>query len=327
MWLSLPYLRLTISTIQVNKRVKVIVTTQAETNKMVATKSEKKLATSATTKKKKDSSKHKLTSKKGDVEKSAVAAAVVKAEAKADSKASSPPPLPFQANDKHKMALVKLLYCHRDKTSMTYEELSREIGTGEKTKSWQCGAWRDLKVHEYVVVASSSSSKGTCYELSEKGVKLAKFFASDEDLASMKMPETNEELHASIRSRLEGQKKTKKYGPLIFDFLLKAEAPLHRKEIATALKTNPDSHGFFYALQQLKKMGMVCTATGMPKNKAKGGGQLLKLSEKAFLVSVPNASNTTNTTRGEDKVASSCGGDSIMMKAENSKNAAVSDDE
>lgn len=264
--------------------------TQAETKK-------------STSKKKKDSCKHKLAAAtKKDEEK--VAVDVAKSAAKAKASEEKPLETPFQVNDKHKKALVKLLYCHRDKTALTYEELSREIGVGEKTKSWQCGAWKDLKDHKYIVVSSIINiKKSTSFELSEEGAKLAKSFASHEDIANMKMPETNEELHASIKARLESQTKTKKYGPLIFDVLLESKTPMDRYEIAAKLNTNPDSHGFFYSLQQLKKkMGIVCTVKGKSKSSGgRPGRQLLKLSDKAFLVSAASTKDENNAAVSEDE--------------------------
>ena len=225
--------------------------------------------------------------------------------------------LPFEVTDYHKKALLKLLFCHHSGQNLTYLELSDEIGAGAKTKAWQGGAWKDLKTQEYIVPSPTNSKGKTQFMLSEKGITLASTFASDEELADYKMPETNEEHHAKIKSKLAKQEKAKKFGPKIFDLLVREDyASMNKHEIAAKFNTLADSHGFFYGLQALKKMGLVvedteaassATPKGKPKRKAetpeskeggegdgtekssqkkkknRSGGKPLKLSEKAFL--------------------------------------------
>ena len=98
---------------------------------------------------------------------------------------------PFELGDYHKKALVKMFRCHHNKQELTYKELSAEVGVGEKTKAWQCEAWKDLKSNEYIVPASTKGK----LKLSDIGVELATTLMSDEELADYKMPETNEEHH------------------------------------------------------------------------------------------------------------------------------------
>ncbi|CAB9511894.1 expressed unknown protein [Seminavis robusta] len=229
--------------------------------------------------------------------------------------------VPFEVGKFHKMALLKLLFCHHSGQELTYKELSDAMGVGEKTKAWQCEAWRDLKKNEYIVPSGTDKK----LKLSEKGVELATSFASDEELADYKMPETNEEHHEKIKSKLMRQDKAKKMGPKIFDLLVEnKDNPMTNHEMAAKFNTLADSHSFFYGFQALKKMGLVET-TGeskkpdeepmkideeepkeeedaindettdgddKPKKKKKkkkskksmSGGKLWKLSEKAFLV-------------------------------------------
>lgn len=115
-----------------------------------------------------------------------------------------------------------------------------EIGISEKTKRWQCGAWKDLKSNGYV--------RGTnqAIELTPEGLALATSLASDEDLEAYKMPETNEEHHDKIKQKLEKNDKAKKYGPKVFDYMVE----LHDKdvvktkhEIADHFDVLADSHG------------------------------------------------------------------------------------
>ena len=196
-----------------------------------------------------------------------------KLKAKAEAEAAE---VPFEVKKYHKMALQILLHCQHflNKPSMTFGELSREIGVGEKTKAWQCEAWKDLRQGDYIVSAGGSGN----WMLSEVGVRLAKTFASDEDLADMQMPTTNEEHHAKIKSRLASQKKTKKYGPKILDYMLEESIPLTKKEIAENFEVDSESHGFFYGFQALGKMGII-----RKNGQKKGGKQLWELTEKAFL--------------------------------------------
>ena len=230
--------------------------------------------------------------------------------------------LPFKVTDYHKKALSKLLFCHHTGQTLTYLELSDEIGAGPKTKAWQCGAWKDLKT-QGLILPSHDSTKGKMQlMLSEKGVTVASTFASDEELADYKMPETNEEHHEKIKSKMMRQDKARKYGPKIFDLMVKEDyTPMNKHDLAAKFNTLADSHGFFYGLQTLKKMGLIdevkeeassitkakptrmdkavkkeegddavgAENKGDPKKtKKRSGGKLLQLSERAFLTSIQN---------------------------------------
>ena len=182
--------------------------------------------------------------------------------------------VPFEVKEYHKKALGKLLYCYHSNGEdqvLSYGQLSDEIGVGEKTKAWQCGAWRDLKSNEYIVALGNASDGKTGYKLSEKGIELASSFASKEELADYKMPETNDEHHEKIKSKLSRNEKAKRFGPKIFDYLVaqkeRAEKEgnsgifcMDRHELAEQFNTLADSHGFFYGLQALKQMKLVCDA-------------------------------------------------------------------
>jgi hypothetical protein len=232
------------------------------------------------------------------------------------------PSLPFEIKSLHKKALLKLLHCHHSGIVLTYPVLSLEIGVGEKTKAWQCQAWKHLKGGGFIVPGPEKKT----FKLSQRGVDLAVTFASDEELAEFKTPASNDELHEKIRSKLvkDAHKGKKHHGRNIFDLFLEEEdTSFLRLELATKLGTNPDDHSFFYGFKALEKMGLVSTTGKVtkkelinkeeslneakkaneqgeekdseekgekPKKKARirGGSQLFKLSEKAFLVTAKN---------------------------------------
>jgi hypothetical protein len=157
--------------------------------------------------------------------------------------------------------------------------LRTEIGIGQKTKRWQCGAWKDLKSNGYI--------GGTAKELeiTKEGLALAASLASDEELEAYKMPETNEEHQEKIKQKLERNEKAKRYGPKIFDYMIEIHGDGKNakttQEIADYFHILADSHGkcglmgrlakfrwlncrclccrtgFFYGFQALKKMGLV----------------------------------------------------------------------
>jgi len=220
---------------------------------------------------------------------------------------------PFEIKDLHKKALLTLLHCHHNNhKTLSYPELSLRIETGEKTKGWQCVAWKDLKSHEYIV---SSSSDKKLFELSDKGVELASTLASDEELAEFKVPETTKELHDKIKAKLARNKKAKKYGPQILDLMSAPDyTPLTRHEIAAKFNMVADSHGITYGLNALRELGFIVfcekseiaqikasaanekkraldesgESTEPPKKKYKStkkrsGGKPLKLSDTAFV--------------------------------------------
>ena len=238
---------------------------------------------------------------------------------KEDDGEAGPPPtttevldVPFEVKEYHKKALGKLLYCYHSNGEdqvLSYGQLSDEIGVGEKTKAWQCGAWRDLKSNEYIVALGNASDGKTGYKLSEKGLELASSFASKEELDDYKMPETNEEHHEKIKSKLSRNEKAKRFGPKIFDYLVaekeRAEKEgngeifcMDRHELAEQFNTLADSHGFFYGLQALKQMKLVCDAppdavAGSTKGKKRKQSDKKKEEEEG-------ESNTDKDTLNED---------------------------
>jgi hypothetical protein len=163
--------------------------------------------------------------------------------------------LPFKLNKYHKRALSVLLFCHHnDNQSVTYNELSQAMDVGEKTKDWQCVAWKDLKTNNYIVPSPRKAGKSgeTTYTLSRGGVELAATFATAKELADFRPALTNEEHHERIMSKLIRQHpKGKAYGSRIFDVLVatKDQLPMTKHELAAKLGTVADAHGFFYGFK------------------------------------------------------------------------------
>lgn len=176
---------------------------------------------------------------------------------------------PFEIKELHTKALLTLLHCHHNnRETLTYAELSTRIETGEKTKNWQLGAWKELKSNEYIVPSSSDKKS---FELSAKGVELASTLASDEELAEFKAPETTKELHNKIKAKLERNAKGKRYAARILDLMAAPDyTPLNRHEMAAKFNVVADSHGFTYGLKALREPGYVvhCTASEIAEIKA-----------------------------------------------------------
>lgn len=178
------------------------------------------------------------------------------ANAKQEAFDSAVDPPPFEMKTHHTKALLTLLHCyHSNRQTLTYSELSLRIGAGEKTKGWQCVAWKDLKTNEYIVPSLSDKK---CFELSDKGVALASTLATEEELAEFKPPDSTEALHKKIKAKLERDPKAKRYGPRILDRMSAPDyIPVNRHELAAKFNVLADGHGFFYGLQALQKMGYV----------------------------------------------------------------------
>ena len=168
--------------------------------------------------------------------------------------ATDVPKPPFPMGKYHKNALIALLHSfHNNRQSISYEELSRRLEVGVKTKSWQCGAYKDLRDNGYI----AGSLKAL--ELTEdKGVALASTLVSAEDLAVYQVPDTTEKLHEQIKKRLMKLPKGGKMGVRILDLMLSLEyIPLNRNDMASRFNTLADSHAFFYGLKALKDWGYV----------------------------------------------------------------------
>ena len=149
--------------------------------------------------------------------------------------------------DHKKNALLVLLRCHHnDGEEITYPDLSTAMGVGEKTKAWQCVAWKDLRSNNYVV----SGSKPKTWKLSEEGLEVAMSLCSPEELKDYRKAVTNDEHHDKIKSKLDRHPKDKaKKGSEIFDYLIEKNRPLTKDEVASHFDTCPDAHGFFYGWQ------------------------------------------------------------------------------
>jgi hypothetical protein len=169
----------------------------------------------------------------------------------------------FQVKTLHKKALSVLLACHYNgNRSLTYAELSMEMGIGEKTKAWQCEAWKDLKTNDVIVPATKNSQGKQTFQLSEAGLQLAKGHSTDAEMEDFKPAGTNQEHHQKIKARLvKHHPKGKKYGPKIFDFLVTTVGDGHlmtKDELAAQLGTVADSHGFFYGFKGRSNLSRVC---------------------------------------------------------------------
>ena len=180
-----------------------------------------------------------------------------------DTVASGVPQPPFIMADYHKKALITLLHSfHNNRTSLTYSQLSLRLEVGEKTKAWQCVAWKDLRSNGYIVNSLKDKKK---WELSEdKGVPLASTLVSAEELADYQVPDTTEKLHEQIKKRLMKLPKGGKAGVKILELMVSPDyIPLNRNDMASKFGTLADSHSFFYGLKALKDWGYVvfCDAT------------------------------------------------------------------
>jgi hypothetical protein len=175
-------------------------------------------------------------------------------------------PPPFDVGDLHTKALLRLLRAHHSDQSLTYAELSDEIGIGQKTKRWQCEAWKDLKSNDYLAGGGKVP-----IALTAKGLQLATSLADDDELEEYKKPMTNEEHHEKIRKKLERIEKARRYGPKIFDYMLDTHKsnPRTKHDIASHFDTLADSHGFFYGFQALRKMKLVAPVDGPAKSSGK----------------------------------------------------------
>lgn len=173
------------------------------------------------------------------------------------------PQPPFQITHHHEKALKILFRAYHGNLELTYEELSNAMEVGQKTKAWQCGAWKDLKTNNCLQLQQDQQSNNNKrYKLTDFGLQVAKLFViPPEELEEYKTPETNDELHQKIKTLLEKNAKAKRYGPKIFDFMLQSHQKnmplLNKHQMAAHFNTLADSHGFFYGLQALKKMGYV----------------------------------------------------------------------
>ena len=171
-------------------------------------------------------------------------------------------PLSFAIKPIHKKALLTLLRFKHNEIVLTYADLSREIGVGEKTKSWQCEAWKQLNKGGCIIRGQDKT-----VALSQEGTDLAMSLASPDELVEFKAPMNDDDLHDKIRSKLEknlyngvGGKNKRHHGKKIFDlFLEDKDKSFLRIELAAKLETNPDSHNFFNGFKALDRMGLITT--------------------------------------------------------------------
>mmetsp|Transcript_36955 Transcript_36955/g.89684 ORF Transcript_36955/g.89684 Transcript_36955/m.89684 type:complete len:269 (+) Transcript_36955:370-1176(+) len=218
--------------------------------------------------------------------------------------------------DHKKNALLVLLRCHHnDGDEITYPDLSTAMGVGEKTKAWQCMAWKDLRSNNHVV----NGSKPKTWKLSEEGLELAMSLCSPEELKDYRKAVTNDDHHDKIKSKLDRHPKDKaKKGSEIFEYFIEKNRPFTKDEVASRFNTCPDARGFFYGWQGLQKAGLVETCGKAPdwhKNYPDGekvmkkrrllGGTLYQLTDKAYLTNhrpellehVPKGSEKTTTAK------------------------------
>lgn len=95
-----------------------------------------------------------------------------------------------------------------------------------------------MKSNGYIVPSSTSKE----FALSQQGVQLASTFASAEELEMFKVPDSNEELHDKIKSKLARVPKAAKYGPKILDFMAQPDyQPRTRHQLAALWPILTDS--------------------------------------------------------------------------------------
>ena len=236
--------------------------------------------------------------------------------------ATDVPKPPFPMGKYHKNALIALLHSfHNNRQSISYEELSRRLEVGVKTKSWQCGAYKDLRDNGYI----AGSLKAL--ELTEdKGVALASTLVSAEDLAVYQVPDTTEKLHEQIKKRLMKLPKGGKMGVRILDLMLSPDyIPLNRNDMASKFNTLADSHGFFYGLKALKDWGYVvfCDKAEAAdlKRRFPDAGNMTDKNETEDIVPLTTESNNCQgemekRTVEEDENPNNEGGGIVFVKTE-----------
>mmetsp|Transcript_14135 Transcript_14135/g.30819 ORF Transcript_14135/g.30819 Transcript_14135/m.30819 type:complete len:257 (-) Transcript_14135:14-784(-) len=172
-----------------------------------------------------------------------------------------------------KLLGAMLAYEMRNKPTVSFRQLSKDLNFMERTKTWR-DAWEALMQEKnFIEIAKSGGSMytGPC-QLTAKGKEYA---ATPEYLEYQKelnfVPQDNEAHQASLKKRF-----TNNHARSIFDLLLK-HGSLSRKELATLLRCNDRSHGFSYGLKDLKGREIV---EADESSSMKGA---LRLSDKAFM--------------------------------------------
>ena len=169
-------------------------------------------------------------------------------------------------------ALLSAMIVHHMMGTKTlpFEKLISDLGYKPKNKNLE-QAWKNLRTQKLVEEGTGCNQKKRVFTLTQKGIdKIAPQDYKDE-LANP--PKTTAELHERIKNNAVNN-----YGVKIFDLLLEArkkKESMRSQELASECGCNPNSHGFFYALKQLKGGGYVVPD---PKEKRK-----LVLSDTCFL--------------------------------------------
>lgn len=178
---------------------------------------------------------------------------------------------PGTGPDRQLLLLGKMMEYHMEGNNcISYERLRVDLGIGHRVKSW-VGAWKALGEEDFIK-PSDQGEKG--FQLTQQGLDRAETDEYREYLKDSKfVPKTNEEKQEKIKKRLKWQR----LGTKVFDLLL-TKAPLTAVELAAIVGVKRGTHGFSYAIKELKDKAYVEID---PTEKAKT--KKLRLTDACFL--------------------------------------------
>ena len=179
---------------------------------------------------------------------------------------------PAVGPDRQLLLLGKMLEYHMEGNNcISYERLRVDLSIGHRVKSW-VGAWKALKEGDLIKPSDGQGDKG--FQLTQQGLDRAETDEYREYLKDSKfVPKTNEEKQEKIKKRLKWQR----LGTKIFDLLL-TNAPLTAVELAAIVGVKRGTHGFSYAIKELKDRALVeLDPTEISKTKK------LRLTDACFL--------------------------------------------
>jgi DNA-binding transcriptional regulator GbsR (MarR family) len=209
--------------------------------------------------------------------------------------------------------LAKMMEQHTmENNSVSYADIMKDLGMNDRNTKWR-NAWKDLESKDYITKAIGSSSPifTSGFQLTPTGIDEV---ATDEykEALSQRSPQTNEELHERIKSKLMNKR-----GDDIFDLLLE-HGSLSRSELSEKLGISDRGANFSYALQQLKDLDYIQldpTVEQGRKNKK------LCLSDKAFLTRpLPKKSAVSTTVAASKKAESDPAPDAVPSDPSKVKN-------
>ena len=160
-------------------------------------------------------------------------------------------------------------YIMKGKDSVSFKQLSKDLGFMERTKTWR-NSWRALLETKKLIepIEAGASVFTGEFQLTAAGKEHASTPEYKEYLQELNFcPQSNTEHQERIKKRLVNKKAIQ-----IFDLLTK-HGSLSRKELSVLLKCNDRSHNFSYGLQDLREN---------KKLVEKDGGKF-RLTDEAFL--------------------------------------------